>query len=135
MKDISVDFSRSFSRLTIFQPDGSRVETTLVGNKGVLYRARAANGRILVGMDRAGHDLVLGILGALEQEEHAKLYYALEELREEGFADPEVDVDLTGERQMFRITFQDERTVSTSWFGFDQLEDLQVLGSGYSRGK
>lgn len=42
MHTIIRDFSKSFVKLTIWQRDGSRIEVTAIGAKGVLYWAKTS---------------------------------------------------------------------------------------------
>ncbi|ASP68616.1 hypothetical protein [Sinorhizobium meliloti] len=132
MHTIIRDFSKSFIKLTIWQPDGSRVETTALGTKGILYWARTSNGKVLVGIDRDGLDSILGILGSLEKEELAALHFALKDLREAGLEQLEVDVNLTGEGDRFKIAYRDVATDSATHDSFDDVSEFLVRKRGYS---
>lgn len=132
MSTIITDFSKSFVKLTIWQQDGARVEITSIGTKGVLYWARAASGHIVCGIDREGLDLVLGILGAMDQEEEAALRFALADLSKTGLDDLEVDVNFTREGSKFKITYRDADTNSPAYDSFDEVPSLLVSTPGYS---
>lgn len=132
MHMILTDFSKSFVKLTIWQRDGSRIEMTAIGAKGVLYWAKTSSGRVLVGIDRDGLDQVLRMLGTLDKEEAAALHFALTELSKTGLDALEVEVNLTGEGNKFKVAYRDVATDSPTYDAFEDVSVFLVSTPGYS---
>ncbi|TAY88085.1 hypothetical protein [Rhizobium leguminosarum] len=133
MQAIITDFSQSFVRLKVWQADGSYVETTSLGQKGVLYWARTKAGKVLCGIDRDGLDAIRSVLGELEQEERAAIVFALQGLRDLRLQQLEVEIDLTAEVAKYKIAYRNPAADVAVFEGFVAAELPVRLNRGTSQ--
>lgn len=135
MQTIIKEFNESFGRLKVRQSDGTYVETTTVGEKGVLYWVRTRSGQILTGWDLEGLNLILNILAELEKDEHEALHSALTDIIGEGFDQLEVEVNLTKDGPTFALIYRDRDDGGLVKVTFENVDDLLRRNVGYLQPK
>lgn len=124
MENIIKEFSKSFARLKVRQSDGTYVETTKVGEKGVLYWVRTPSGQILKGLDHEGLNQILGVLDKLDKENRAVLHFAILDIIQAELAQVEVEVNLADKGKRYSVIYRNINTDRMVQTASDDVEEL-----------